>query len=354
MGRDPAHRAASCRATLQPPAHHAPSAAELARPRARVTVAWFVCFGSAASAPINPPPSHQDSRAQSKAREFAGCSAVLCLAEPFLMVLMPRLALALVVVVAHTGAALPLRHAGATAFAPTPRAHLLPLAPATLRCRAPARAAVGLRASRARMHAAAPLEDAEYEDGCTIGQPTGCSGTPSWLHKMGEWQECGMGSVVLLLATTLSLSLANHRLTSAAWLGVWSQSIGPPVAGHLLSLRGWVNEGLMAVFFFIVGLEIKQELYPLPYPLPYPFRRRLPSCARWRTRTLCGCLTCRRRRSTGTSSWSSAQVAISQDLIHPKKKQQPKKSPTTPFPICGDPISPICQKIMFFFQGGIS
>ena len=193
------------------------------------------------------------------------------------MVLMPRLALALVVVVAHTGAALPLRHAGATAFAPTPRAHLLPLAPATLRCRAPARAAVGLRASRARMHAAAPLEDAEYEDGCTIGQPTGCSGTPSWLHKMGEWQECGMGSVVLLLATTLSLSLANHRLTSAAWLGVWSQSIGPPVAGHLLSLRGWVNEGLMAVFFFIVGLEIKQELYPhptptLPPPYPHPTR----------------------------------------------------------------------------------
>jgi NhaA family Na+:H+ antiporter len=57
------------------------------------------------------------------------------------------------------------------------------------------------------------------------------------------------GGVVLLAATVLALAWANvdHDSYETAWHG------GP-------ELRHWVNEGLMAVFFFVVGLEVRREL----------------------------------------------------------------------------------------------
>jgi len=83
---------------------------------------------------------------------------------------------------------------------------------------------------------------------------------PPWLMRLIELQEAGLGSVVLMVATAVSLGLANFGPTSRAWLGLWAAKLGPAIGGHVLSLRGWINEGLMAVFFFLVGLEIKQEL----------------------------------------------------------------------------------------------
>jgi NhaA family Na+:H+ antiporter len=68
----------------------------------------------------------------------------------------------------------------------------------------------------------------------------------------------GLGSVILLAATLLSLVLANSS-ASAAWVGVWETHVGPAALGLHLSLREWVNEGLMAIFFFVVGVDIKKE-----------------------------------------------------------------------------------------------
>ncbi|MFZ2269875.1 MAG: Na+/H+ antiporter NhaA [Azonexus sp.] len=62
------------------------------------------------------------------------------------------------------------------------------------------------------------------------------------------------GGVLLILATLLSLGMANSTL-GPAYLNFWQLH----VAG--LSLEHWINDALMAVFFLFVGLELERELY---------------------------------------------------------------------------------------------
>ncbi|KAG8459836.1 hypothetical protein KFE25_014399 [Diacronema lutheri] len=136
--------------------------------------------------------------------------------------------------------------------------------------RAPARLAIVARGSGGARwrrplvaHAASDAaHDSASKPECGLANPTLCgpSTSSSFLQRLLAWQEVGGGGAVLLCATALSLALANYGPTSAAWLRLWSAPRGLTVAGHALSLRGWCNEGLMAVFFFVVGLEIKQEL----------------------------------------------------------------------------------------------
>src|SRR5215469_3134225 len=69
------------------------------------------------------------------------------------------------------------------------------------------------------------------------------------------------GSIVLLLSTALALAWANspwepryHALWSTpAFVGFGRFSLSE--SRHL-----WVNDGLMSIFFFLVGLEIKREI----------------------------------------------------------------------------------------------
>jgi NhaA family Na+:H+ antiporter len=69
------------------------------------------------------------------------------------------------------------------------------------------------------------------------------------------------GAVLLLAATALAMGLANSPL-AAAYDRLWHVPVGFAVGGWRLeeSLLHWVNDGLMAVFFFVVGLEIKREV----------------------------------------------------------------------------------------------
>src|SRR6478735_3278880 len=69
------------------------------------------------------------------------------------------------------------------------------------------------------------------------------------------------GSILLLLAAAAALIWANSPWASsydALWHTHLTLDVGPL---HLdESLQHWVNDALMAIFFFVVGLEIKYEL----------------------------------------------------------------------------------------------
>lgn len=70
------------------------------------------------------------------------------------------------------------------------------------------------------------------------------------------------GGAVMLMAAVLALVWANSPW-SAGYEALWDTELEVAlgeVAHVRLSLRGWVNDALMAVFFFVVALEIKREL----------------------------------------------------------------------------------------------
>lgn len=66
--------------------------------------------------------------------------------------------------------------------------------------------------------------------------------------------------ILLLLATLIALVLTNSPL-GPAFTAFWQTPLGLVWGGHgfSLSLLGWVNDGLLTVFFLVVGLEIKRE-----------------------------------------------------------------------------------------------
>ena len=64
----------------------------------------------------------------------------------------------------------------------------------------------------------------------------------------------------LLLMTLLALLLANSPV-GPAFLALWERPFGLALgdASFSLPLLEWVNDGLLAIFFLVVGLEIKRE-----------------------------------------------------------------------------------------------
>ncbi len=87
----------------------------------------------------------------------------------------------------------------------------------------------------------------------------------SMLREFMEFEAAG--GIVLLGAAVLGLVIANSNAASY-YFEFLELHLGP------LSLLHWINDGLMAIFFLLVGLEIKHEM--LRGELASPSQRLLP------------------------------------------------------------------------------
>lgn len=62
------------------------------------------------------------------------------------------------------------------------------------------------------------------------------------------------GGITLIFCTLLSLLLANSSL-GENYMHIWHIEMG----GH--SIEHWINDGLMTIFFLLIGLELEREIY---------------------------------------------------------------------------------------------
>ncbi len=69
------------------------------------------------------------------------------------------------------------------------------------------------------------------------------------------------GGILLLISTIIAMILANSPL-SEIYHHFWEIPLTFGVGTYKISqtLHHWINDGLMTIFFFVVGLEIKREL----------------------------------------------------------------------------------------------
>ncbi len=70
-----------------------------------------------------------------------------------------------------------------------------------------------------------------------------------------------LSSALLIAATLIALGWANSPW-SAGYEEFWSRNLSVGIADEALTLtlRAWINDALMALFFLVVGLEIEREL----------------------------------------------------------------------------------------------
>ncbi|WNM18417.1 Na+/H+ antiporter NhaA [Flavobacterium capsici] len=63
-----------------------------------------------------------------------------------------------------------------------------------------------------------------------------------------------IGGFLLILCTIISLIFANS-IFSSEYIHIWHNDIGGK------PLEYWINDGLMAIFFLLIGLELEREIY---------------------------------------------------------------------------------------------
>jgi Na+/H+ antiporter NhaA len=90
------------------------------------------------------------------------------------------------------------------------------------------------------------------------------SRTTAWARSIGtplrEYMRAETGGASVLLAATVA-ALLWANIDTSSYDSVWSTDLALRLGDHALTLnlRAWINDGLMAIFFFVVGLEARRE-----------------------------------------------------------------------------------------------
>src|SRR3954463_3484721 len=109
---------------------------------------------------------------------------------------------------------------------------------------------------------------------------------PAHLFGRGSWTEASriapilrketVGGVLLLAGTVVALVWANSPWAES-YVALRDTTVGPAALHLDLSLGTWAADGLLAVFFFVAGLELKREF--VAGDLREPRRAALPVAA---------------------------------------------------------------------------
>ena len=70
-----------------------------------------------------------------------------------------------------------------------------------------------------------------------------------------------IAGILLMISAVVALVVANSPLAEA-YHHIWEYKISINFGGHVIdkSIHHWINDGLMSMFFFVVGLELKREI----------------------------------------------------------------------------------------------
>jgi len=91
-------------------------------------------------------------------------------------------------------------------------------------------------------------------------------GRTAWARNLGapvrDFLSTETGGAAVLVGAALAALVWANSPWPHSYESLWNTKLALSLGGHALSgsLRQWVNEGLMALFFLVVGLEAKREL----------------------------------------------------------------------------------------------